>query len=903
MPDPQTPGIGEDVTALMPPVGADVTDLMGAPSAPAPATPTPAPMFATRTTPADGLVDRAAAASSRVLGDTVTGGMRTLVDLNVGALKGAGNTVVGLSRLGTRLPGVKALMGRVYGLTPEQIDAQYAALDAALQPTNTAQALGRAGEQIAETIIPGRAITGAGVALASRLPRGLQTAGRMLVEGAGGASLAAVQGSDPAVAGGVSAAFPAAGALVRGGKRALGVAGGVAPEMTDAVDLAQRHGVPMDVATASGSKLTRAAQNLVGRGTIAGGLVREGFERQRGDAMARAARTLAEEASPEAVTPETAGQQVRNAIKAKVRQFYTEANEAYGRLRSIAERPENAYLVPRTPKEAARDVADEAIKNQLEDGADAMFRPSSNRPADLWNAVLADAKQHGYKGSPTTLRKAFDERMAQAQSLVDDMNQGNYGRQLLQYIADSGGIGKAEKDLQGEVERLWEMSGAARRMDGVLKKGGGVKKQQFNSSGALGGVAGVVRREGLTVDQMMERLRAHPEYGATFADLPDAALFELIDEAVDVADSIKIGPLDALAQLGVRPGQTWWQAPAEATEDAAEEVMALPVDLRPVKAGLRELYDEITELMPTGRQQYEPGLKALQNIMDADDFMPAVRLDKNLSAIKKLARGAGHGEQMAELRSPAQGAAAHAVQYLEDAVQRAIAQAGPEAVAARDAGRAATRAKAAAGDVLKRLREEPVQAFDQALYREDRGIKQLREVATLAPGEMPKIGRAFLEKLIEKATAKGGFGREQGLFTAWENLGPETKKLLYPNPRLRRDLDAFFRLAVKATEEPNTSSTSYQVLLGSQGLSILASPYTGDFTGALVQIPAGALAKLLYSPGGVRLLSEGLKVPTMPPAQAANVIAQLQRLGERAAVTTPAAVPSTPPSAHGAGAR
>jgi hypothetical protein len=847
------------------------------------------PDFSTRTTPADGiapsLMQQAAARSAPVLGTGLSDAIGAYTDVQVGAAKGAGNTALSLSKLAMRMPAMQALVSRATGLSVDEIERRYAALDEAVKPTNTAQAIGRTGEQIAETLIPGRLVTRGATAAAAYLPRGLQTAGRMVVEGSGGAGMAAAQGSDPRVAGVVSAALPGAGALVRGGRRVLG--NGVAPEIADAVAMAEARGIPVDAATATGSKVTQATQNLVGRGTLAGLAVREGHEKARVAAMRRVAGELAEEASPASAIPETAGKGAREGIKARVREFYDRANNAYADLRDIAARPENTRLVPRTPKEAVNVVVDEAAKEGLEEVVDtAMFRPSSKRPGELWQAVLADAKRHGYGGSPSQLRALFDQRLGDAQGLVDELSSENYGRKFLQFIADNGGVGIREGDLSGEVARLREMTAAA--------------KANARVQGAIGGVRGVVRpKAGVTVDRMMERLR-QSEFGPAVADQPDSVLFDLIEEAAQESDSLKVGPLEALAQLDVRPGQQWWRDPGErAAEAAAKEAakyesMALPVHIAPLKDGLRDLHAELTELLPVGQQQYDRGLKALQNVMDAPDYMPAARLDKNLSAIKAMARGA----EMDELRNESQGLAAHIVGRLEDAVQSAVTSAGPEAVAARNAGREATKAKADAAVVLKQLRKKSVQAFEQLTTRQDHEIALLRDVQRLAPKEVPKLGRAYLEKLFEKGAARDGWSRENGLLAQWESLGPETKKLLYPNPALRRDLDAFFKLAVKAAENTNPSGSGWQVLLGSQGFGIASAAATGNLpalgTGVGLQIPAYAVAKMLYSPHGVRLLTQGLKIRTLSPAAAANVLEQLRRAGERAATTTPAAVPASP---------
>jgi len=169
-------------------------------------------------------------------------------------------------------------------------------------------------------------------------------------------------------------------------------------------------------------------------------------------------------------------------------------------------------------------------------------------------------------------------------------------------------------------------------------------------------------------------------------------------------------------------------------------------------------------------------------------------------------------------------------------------------------GRTATVAKYDAADVLKALRDEPVQAFNQLTWGNDAGIAQLREVAKLAPDEMPRIGRAYVENMLKEATAEGGFTREASMLRQWQNLGPETKKILFRDPMKIRDLDNFFLLAKKAAENPNPSGSG---LIATSSGSV-GYAFVNPATGIPMIIGAGALSKLLHSPKAVAALSKGL---------------------------------------------
>ena len=84
----------------------------------------------------------------------------------------------------------------------------------------------------------------------------------------------------------------------------------------------------------------------------------------------------------------------------------------------------------------------------------------------------------------------------------------------------------------------------------------------------------------------------------------------------------------------------------------------------------------------------------------------------------------------------------------------------------------------------------------------------------MRPRRLPQVGRAFLEELLQKATAEGGFERAAGLQADWQRLGPETKRLLFRDPAHIKDLDNFFLLAKKMGENPNPSGSGFTALQG-----------------------------------------------------------------------------------------
>lgn len=129
----------------------------------------------------------------------------TLLDVGKGALKGLGSTASHLGEMAVNA-------GMVPGVRPTAFEGAamrnplFTAAERATTATNTAQTVGKIGEQIAEVVLPGRAI--------STVAKGLPLVGRMAVEGAANAGMSAAQGGNPLVGGAIGAVLPGAGALV-----------------------------------------------------------------------------------------------------------------------------------------------------------------------------------------------------------------------------------------------------------------------------------------------------------------------------------------------------------------------------------------------------------------------------------------------------------------------------------------------------------------------------------------------------------------------------------------------------------------------------------------------------------------------------------------------------------------
>jgi hypothetical protein len=291
---------------------------------------------------------------------------------------------------------------------------------------------------------------------------------------------------------------------------------------------------------------------------------------------------------------------------------------------------------------------------------------------------------------------------------------------------------------------------------------------------------------------------------------------------------------------------------------AKTQGMLMPVDIRPAKASLKPLYDELMQKRAiTGVLQGAEGRAAvaLDSLFKGPDHAPLTIVDAALSDIKSLARG--NGDTLPAMRSRGQAVAGQAVKYLEAQVRGRAAQAGPHVLQTLEEGRAATHAKYTTADVLDQIRQEPVQAYRQMTAPKDAGIKLLRTVQREAPQVMPEIARAYLDDLLQKATEAGGFKHADRLFADWQKLGAETKRALFPKEGQTAALDNFFLLAKRIAANPNPSGTALTLWKGGELTALVTNPVVG----VPYSLSMAALSKLLHSPTGVRLLTRGLSIP------------------------------------------
>lgn len=311
--------------------------------------------------------------------------------------------------------------------------------------------------------------------------------------------------------------------------------------------------------------------------------------------------------------------------------------------------------------------------------------------------------------------------------------------------------------------------------------------------------------------------------------------------------------------------------PARADSLTALDVSArtpLAVDVTTAVKELQPLYNKLKRESELGiPMQGAKGrtLAALDGLMNAPNWAPLSVVDGVLSDLKAMARGA----DMPELRTSGQATAAQAVQKLDAQVRTAAAKAGPEVIKELETGRAATKQKWAVAEALDMLSGEPGQVYRQLTQNKDVGLERLRAVQRHAPKEMPNVGRAFLEDMMQQATSEGGFAHTDRLWSNWQKLGSETKRALFPRKGQIEALDNFFLLGKRVGEIKNPSGTAK----------------VAGVLDVVTTVPSWALARMLMTPNGVKWLTEARKVGrSSSPAARTVAVTNLTKAAQSAGV-------------------
>jgi len=624
---------------------------------------------------------------------------------------------------------------------------------------------------------------------------------------------------------------------------------------------AEREGVPLDAATATGSRYLRNVQKRAANSLGAEGQA-EALIQKQAEALSATGQKLAKQVAPNVQGTETGydvGAGIRDVLTKQIRDLNSESDAAYSKVRAA----EDAQIA-NAPIVRSRTVEPSATIDRLSALGE---RPSSDAVARV---LYDDAVSQGYGGTFREFQPLAAEKIATANGLREEMAsmRGDYNpRSILEAVADEGGISLAkETGLKGEIRRWLEgqdrtvVKGRQSQETGL--RGATTKR----ATGGLNGVRGVVFPDrGHSLESMAERLReSYPEFRHISgpSDLADAietaATWKGNTSGEDLAQSLEA--------VGAGPGTKWWSGDVrEATRATTEPQPSLrqvpsAVRLTEARSDLAPLYQSLkreaalTPLMG-GRGRL---LVALDKIMQGPDVARLSDVDSVLSDLKDAARA-----DIPELRTKAQGGYARAVSALDRQVTAAAERGG--VLDALKEGRAATALKYQKAATLDLLSDNPQTVFESVTRPGNKGLSNLIEVRRQTPDQIPNIGRAVVSNLVETAFEDGKLLHAQKASAGWNKMSDATKAILFPDPNLRKDLGDFFLLMKRVSENPNPSGTA--TTLG---------------TNLITQAMVAPVGKLLYSPGGVRFLTAMLRQKA--PASAAARTALAQRAGVAAAI-------------------
>lgn len=281
------------------------------------------------------------------------------------------------------------------------------------------------------------------------------------------------------------------------------------------------------------------------------------------------------------------------------------------------------------------------------------------------------------------------------------------------------------------------------------------------------------------------------------------------------------------------------------------QTVNLPVDVSQAKKALRPVYNKIAGLLsriPEASREQDPGFRVLSRLMNGPDQIPASDAEEILSLSKNIGREA----TFPEVRNRSQGIASLTNSVLQPAIDKGVANAGPEAIKALRSGRQLWAQKSALADLMEKLggsdQTQQVSAFKKLLAPKDSNFDTLQQVLETAPEAAEALRRGYLTNLFEKPSEKGGFSNARGALAEWQKLGSQTRQAIFGADQ-GRDIDVFLKLAQRLGENPNPSGTGTVNALLKLGLVV-----THPATGVPALVFGRKLADLLYSPEGARNL-------------------------------------------------
>jgi hypothetical protein len=248
---------------------------------------------------------------------------------------------------------------------------------------------------------------------------------RTMARGVGTAAAALAPEAGLRIAGKVVGAVSDVGRSIAGGGR-------LNPLEEASNAFAREHDIPLDAATATGSKVARAVQKRVANSMGGEGTAADMIEAQR-EGLARTGGELAADVNGPGgpvVKPIDAGEGVRGTIRTLITNLHDMATKAYGELRKAEASPANTDQVPITP--APVDSISDFMKRQL-------------------RRIVHEMDASGYVRQQLQDERFVDPELHQGSS-GEVYNPRSGGAAVYHDIQEHGGAGLTRADLQHELE-------------------------------------------------------------------------------------------------------------------------------------------------------------------------------------------------------------------------------------------------------------------------------------------------------------------------------------------------------------------------------------------------------------------------------------------------------------------
>jgi phosphohistidine phosphatase SixA len=294
--------------------------------------------------------------------------------------------------------------------------------------------------------------------------------------------------------------------------------------------------------------------------------------------------------------------------------------------------------------------------------------------------------------------------------------------------------------------------------------------------------------------------------------------------------------------------------------------MQLPIDVGFSKDFLRPFYQEQMRKWDATKGPLNPALAALGELLDGPNYVAFADLEKNIGTLKRFAAG-----KKGDLISPQQRVALKTLSTLEENLKGTAKVEAPDVYDPLIEARQFTTRKFDYDKLRKGLGTEPVKAVRKLIQEGDANIDWLRKIQKASPDVVKgPLARAVLDDVTRRAS-RGKWPESQG---GWAKLGDETKKILYGTGEYRKNLELVYgQLWPEVNKNPNPSGSGGMVATGGEAVSLMTRFGRQILTSMLMIRP---MARLLHSPDGAKLLTDGLRIPGTDKASLATWMTKVQ---------------------------